>query len=92
VTDKSAVKSGEKLARTICFLTPLALVRYGHNFVKRDGQIRRKIGRKTSPDNMLFDPPSKYNANAINDTLHLFECKVGSVSRRDISIYVLIFW
>ena len=50
MTDKSAVKSGEKLARTICFLTPLALVRYGHNFVKRDGQIRRKIGRKTSPD------------------------------------------
>jgi hypothetical protein len=58
VTHKSAVKSGEKLARTICFLTPQALVRYGHNFVKRDGQIRRKFERKTNPDNMLFDPTS----------------------------------
>jgi hypothetical protein len=51
-----SVKSGEKLALTICSLTPLALVRYGHNFVKHDRPIRRKIGRKTSPENMLFDP------------------------------------
>jgi hypothetical protein len=58
VTDKNYGESGEKKLRTTCFLTPLVLVRDGHNYVACDGQKLWRIGRKKITDNLLFNPPS----------------------------------
>ena len=46
VTDKNYGESGEKKLRTTCFLTPLVLVRDGHNYVGCDGQNYSGSGEK----------------------------------------------